>query len=155
MICSGQEALLPMKLNYELPYNEWLHQLLVKKLNQHDLVIYERNKGCPRSPAPINEYIHCKSDIFLYHECHVESESVEALHVTIDGLRLDDDDVSVKDIKAGRDDVNSSAENKCFFNMCGEAAKLAASVLCKGRNITIYGIVVGAHNTVVKAQDKL
>ena len=87
----------------------------------------------------------------LYHECHVESESVEALRVTRDSLRLDDgDDVNVKDIKAGvalhvkdikagvaelkvtDDDVNSKAEYERFFNMCGEAAKLAASVFCKG-----------------------
>ena len=68
--------------------------------------------------------------------------------MTRDGLRLDDgDDVNVKDIKAGvaelkvtDDDVNSKAEYECFFNMCGEAAKLAASALCKGslvKNVTI------------------
>ena len=36
-----------------------------------------------------------------------------------------------------------------FFLMCGEAAKLAVSVLCKGnlvKSITIYGIVVAVHN---------
>ena len=47
MICSGQETLMQMKLNYETPYNEWLYKLLMKNLNQYNFVIYERNKGCP------------------------------------------------------------------------------------------------------------
>ena len=47
----------------------------------------------------------------------------------------------VAELKVTDDDVNSKAEYKCFFNMCGEAAKLAASVLCKGslvKKVTIY-----------------
>ena len=154
MICSGQETLMQMKLNYETPYNEWLYKLLMKKLNQYNFIIYERN-NCPRPPAPINEYINCKSDILLYHECGVES--VEALHVTLESLRLDDqndlpDNINIKagvaELKVNLDDI-ASGENECFLNMCGEAAKLVSSVLCKGtlvKNVTIYGIVVAAHN---------
>ena len=48
-------------------------------------------------------------------------ESVEALHVTIDSLRHDDQDLTedvntgVTELKVTHDDVNASAENECFF----------------------------------------
>ena len=160
MICSTQETLLEMKLNYEVPYTQWLYNLLMKKLYHHDFVIHERNKGCPLPPVPINEYIHCKSDILIYHETNVECKvALEALHITVETLHLDNhdspSDLSVDDInlKAGVaelkvDNITSSAENECFFNMFGEAAKLVSSVLCKGKivhNVIIYGIVVATH----------
>ena len=111
----------------------------MKKLNQHDFVIYERNKDCPEPPAPINEYIYCRNDILLYHESSVEFhlESLEALHVSLESLSIDNqNDLPVNDIdlKAGVTElkvkgIDASAENECYFNMFGEAAKLVASVL--------------------------
>ena len=67
MICSAQEKLLEMKLNYEVPYTQWLYNLMMKKLYQHDFVIHERNKGCPLPLVPINEYVHCKRLDLLRH----------------------------------------------------------------------------------------
>ena len=77
--------------------------------------------------------------------------------MTLESLRLDDqndlpDNINIKagvaELKVNLDDI-ANGENECFLNMCGEAAKLVSSVLCKGtlvKNVTIYGIVVAAHN---------
>ena len=78
------------------------------------------------------------------------------MHITVESLNLDNQsDLSVHNInlKAGMaelkvESINPSAENECFFNMFGEAAKLFSSVLCKGKlvhNVIIYGIVVATH----------
>ena len=72
MIRGFQEEARIVKLNYEIPYNDWLHQFLEDKLMPLGFVVYQRNKECPKAPAPISEYVYCRSDILLYHDQNVE-----------------------------------------------------------------------------------
>ena len=56
---------------------------------------------------------------------------------------------AVAELKVKSNDNDVTAESECFYNMFGEAVKLTLSLLCKGRivqTVTMYGIVVSAHN---------
>ena len=148
-------AVKKMELNYELPYSDWLFDLVSEKLCDVGFAVFTRDKDCPKAPAPVNEYIYCKSDLLLYHEQHVEC-NIQAAHVLLSQLSIEDESNSginecqlkggVTELKV--DKLDASAENETFYNMFGEAAKLTSRVLCKGKRVqlvTIYGILVSAH----------
>ena len=82
------------KINYELPYNEWVYELVKKKLCALGFAVYYRGKNCTMPPAVINEYMYCKSDLLIYHECNVESlvNNVHCAHVLLSQLSLDKQD---------------------------------------------------------------
>ena len=152
------KAVMPMPLNYELPYNEWLHQLLKDKLTDLNFAVYQRDKTNPRSLGPLSEYIFCKSDILLYHTQKVESESVVALELSFNDLSLEpqttprygscDICASVTELKVEPPDSFEAAINETYYNMFGEAVKLTVNALSKGKLVktaTIYGILVTIH----------
>ena len=75
------------------------------------------------------------------------------LEISVSELNISETErVNETNLKAGVAELKVGAvdatENELFYNMFGEAAKLASKVLCKGkmvRCITIYGIAVAVH----------
>ena len=139
-IMSKQQTLKKMQLNYELPYNEWLFDLIRDRLCMLGFSVFHRDKNCPKAPAPINEYIYCKSDILFYHEKFESPMAIEVGQVLFSRLSLDEpndlDNPTFVDCKGGVaelkvNDIDASAENECFYNMFGEAAKMTSSALWK------------------------
>ena len=131
-----------MKINYELPYNEWLFELVKKILCALGFAVYYRGKNCAKPAAVINEYMYCKSDLLVYHEHHVEGlveTNVHCAHISLCHLSLDeqdeDDQYSIKgavtELKVKSNDIDVTVENECFYNMFDEAAKLTLNLLCK------------------------
>ena len=104
----------------------------------------------------------CKSDVLVFHEQHIEKESIQAMHITLikdeveeietgmAQLKLDgtfDMKGSVAELKVH--DCDAAAENECIYNIFGEAVKLTANALSKGRivkTVCMYGILVSIHN---------
>lgn len=140
------------ELNYELPYNQWLFELVTKKLSPNGFCIITKN---PEEPvAAANEYIFSKSDLLVYHPTKC-IKHVQALHVAIakndvlmQRYNINKYDVIqlVGELKVER--INTTAENECYYNMFNEAARLALKTLSSGKlikNITVYGIIVAVH----------
>ena len=143
-------ALKKMELKYELPYSDWLFELVSDRLCNSGFAVFTQNKDCPKSPALVNEYVTSKSDLLFYQEKYVKS-NFQAVHISLSQLSVDDIDEC--QLKAGVAEVkvhqlSASAENELFYNMFGEGAKLTTTVLCKGKRVelvTIYGILVQVH----------
>ena len=68
------------ELNYELPYNDWLFELVKRKLSPLNFCVVTKNPDEPVAAA--NEYIFSKSDLLIYHPAKC-SKHVQALHVAI------------------------------------------------------------------------
>ena len=118
-----------MELNYELPYNDWLFDLVNEKLCVLGFAVFTRDKDCLKAPQ-VNEYIFCKSDLLLYHEAHVEC-NIQAAHVLLGQLSLESECNAIDEVKLKGgvaemkvDKLDACAENKTFYTMFGEAAKL-------------------------------
>ena len=129
---------LKMELNYKLPYNEWLYHILEDKLILLGFVVYHRDKSYPKAPAPVSEYIYCKSDILVYHEVNVES-NIAASQISVSKLSLEETEgVNVINLNAGVAElkvgaVDTATENELFCNMFGKAANLSSKVLYRGK----------------------
>lgn len=152
-VMSKREAVVKMKLNYELPYNEWLYELLVEKLTPLQFAVFHKDKNCIKPVAPISEYIYCKSDILLYHESDVEMGSIKAVQVAMSQLSINEEDEITYRLQGCISELkvcscDTAAENECYMNMFGEEVKLTANALCKGKIVTtvcMFGILVAAH----------
>ena len=139
-------------LNYELPYNEWLHELVNKRLSLLGYCVIAKNPEVPIAPA--NEYIFSKSDLLIYHPVKILKQ-VQAIHVSIvkNDVLLHQHNAckydlvhSVTELKVKG--ITMAGENECFYNMFSEAVKLALKMLTTGkliRKITVYGITMAAH----------
>jgi len=137
----------PMTLNYDLPYNDWLYMLMTDKLKPLGFAIFQRDKAYLKSPAPFCEYIYCKSDILLYNPNF--SESPVAVNIRFNSMDEDTtSEAELTELKVEKPDSFDAAINETFYNMFGEAVKLIVNTLCKGRLVqtaTIYGILVFVH----------
>ena len=155
LISKKHEGIIKMRLNYELPYNDWLFGLVREKLTPCGFAVFLKEKGRPKVVAAINEYVFCKSDLLLHHELH---DTIDALQVNMSQLSLDGQNDGITEVGVGGavaelkvENFGVIAENECFYNMFGEAAKLTLQVLCRDKPqlvkyVNMYGIVVGAHD---------
>lgn len=117
------------------------------KLTPLGFAVFVKGKGHPKVYAAINKNVFCKSDFLLYHKLH---ETIQALQVSVNDQDNDIVTVGVSGAVAELkvESFGVVAENECFYNMFGEAAKLTLQVLCKGKvvkHVKMYGIVVASH----------
>lgn len=147
-----EQVMSARELNYELPYNQWLFELVTKKLSPNGFCILAKNQEEPIAAA--NEYIFSQSDLLVYHpkKC---IKHVQALHVAfakqdvlMQHYEINKYNVTqlVGELKVEK--ISASAENECYYNMFNKAARLALKILSSGKlieNITVYGIMVAAH----------
>ena len=54
------------EINYELPYNDWLHKHLVEQLSPFGFIV-DRHAKLLKPVAPVNEFITSQPDIVIYH----------------------------------------------------------------------------------------
>ena len=139
-------------LNYELPYGEWLKDLMEKFLAPSGYSVTHQKNANPIAMA--NEYIMCKTDLVVYHPSNC-NRNVKLLHICIQrdtledmGCQLDFCNISVLVAELKVASADTKAENECFYNMFGEAVKLILKTLQRGKlivKVTVYEITVATH----------
>lgn len=67
-------------LNYELPYSDWLYELVMARLIPLGFTVTHQYSGKPLAIA--NEYILSRSGLMVYHAVKCEKR-VQALYVTV------------------------------------------------------------------------